>query len=190
LSQKNAGRREHVGPASYIRHARFSNSQEHDAAQASAPVKYLTKHTGHPVHTQSAAPSLSISPSEPVTEDAAPAVAAEDKHGASGRLPLRHRLDLTRLVPRALLLGRRLGRGLQAHVSRVLGAWLGLGLGLGLGSGLGLGLGLGLGSGSGSGSVVRVRVSGQGQGRVSGPERTVARDQRDPTMLLAGASRQ
>ena len=128
--------------------------------QASAPVKYLTKHTGHPVHTQSAAPSLSISPSEPVTEDAAPAVAAEDKHGASGRLPLRHRLDLTRLVPRALLLGRRLGRGLQAHVSRVLGAWLGLGLGLGLGSGLGLGLG----SGSGSGSVVRVRVSGQGQG--------------------------
>ena len=67
--------------------------------------------------------------SKPVTEHAAAAVAAEDEHRAARRLPLRHRLRLARLVPRALLFGRRLGRGLRAHVGRVLGAWWGSGLG-------------------------------------------------------------
>ena len=57
--------------------------------------------------------------SEPVTEHAAPAVAAEDKHGAARRLPLRHRLCLARPVPLALLFGRRLGRGLRCHLVRV-----------------------------------------------------------------------
>jgi len=128
---------------------------------------------------KSTAPSLrSDRRSKPVTEHAAAAVAAEDEHRAARRLPLRHRLRLARLVPRALLFGWGLGRGLWAHVGRVLGAWLGSGLG----PVVSVRARVAASSGGCQGHWVGVRVGGLG--------RTVAADERDPTVLLARSAGQ